>query len=163
MRPTDEAEFVRIVTAMAVLRGRELTDEALDLWLAAMSDWTIEDFKAAASHLVKSCQFMPTPYDFEQLRRAGEMTAGEAWELVLSGKPLEGRALRAARAVGGQYAIRHAHIERDLPHFERRFKEAYAELTDVDQVREALPQIARIDPHLTDALPGPTNGWARLS
>lgn len=163
MQPTDRAEFAQVMNGMAAIKGRDLTPEALKLWWAALADWSIDEFKAAAAHLLKACAFMPTPYDFEQLRRAGDMTAGEAWELVLSGKPLEGRALRAARAVGGQYAIRHAHIERDLPHFERRFKEAYAELTDVDQVRDALPQIAKIDPRLTDALPAPSNGWGRLS
>jgi hypothetical protein len=35
-----------------------------------------------------------------------------------------------------------ANTERDLPHIQRRFLEAYEELTDVDSVREALPQIA---------------------
>jgi hypothetical protein len=55
------------------------------------------------------------------------------------------RAARAAQIVGGQYAIRHADIERDLPFVQKRFMEAYADLTDVDSVREALPQIAVMD------------------
>lgn len=35
-----------------------------------------------------------------------------------------------------------ADVERDLPHIQRRFLEAYEELTDVECVREALPAIA---------------------
>jgi hypothetical protein len=113
-----------------------------------MSDWPVDDFKSAASHLVRNCQFMPTPYDFEQLRRAGEPTAGEAWTVVLGGQSLEpgSRLARAAAIVGGQYAITHANIEKDLPFIQRRFEAAYNELTDVDVVREQLPQIASTNP-----------------
>jgi hypothetical protein len=144
MRPSDKPKFVTTLVGLAAIKGRELTDEAIDLWWLSMAAWSIEDFTAAAAHLVTACQFMPTPYDFTQLRKAGELTAGEAWERVLSGAKLEpgSRMARAAQIVGGQQAIRHADIERDLPFVQRRFMDAYAELTDVDGVREALPQIA---------------------
>lgn len=147
MHPTDRSEFVRVLNGLAAIKGKDLTPEALSLWWSAMLRWSIEDFKAAASHLVSACQFMPSPYDFEQLRKAGEPTPGEAWERVLSGARLEpgSRTERAARIVGGQYAIRHANVEKDLPFIERRFKEAYEDLSDVDHVREALPQIACAD------------------
>lgn len=147
MQPSDKPKFVTTVVGLAAIKGRELTDEAIDLWWLSMAQWSIEDFTAAAAHLISACQFMPTPYDFAQLRKAGELTAGEAWERVLSGATLEpnSRAARAARIVGGQQAIRHADIERDLPFVQKRFMEAYGELTDVDSVREALPQIAAPD------------------
>lgn len=144
MRPTDRAEFVRVLNGLAAIKGKDLTPEALSIWWSAMSRWSLEDFKAAASHLVSSCQFMPTPYDFEQLRRAGEPTAGEAWLSVLHGDRLipGSREARAAAIVGGQYFIRHADVERDLPHIARRFKEAYEDLVDADLSREAVPQLA---------------------
>jgi hypothetical protein len=147
MQPSDKPKFVTTLVGLAAIKGRELTDEAIDLWWLSMSSWSIEDFTAAAAHLISACQFMPTPYDFAQLRKAGEPTAGEAWERVLSGVRLDpgSRTERAARIVGGQYAIRHANVEKDLPFIERRFKEAYEDLRDVDQVREALPQIASAD------------------
>lgn len=150
MLPTDKPEFVRVLVGLAAIKRVDLTAQAIDLWWAAMSRWGIDDFKAGASHLVGSCEWMPTPFHFEQLRKAGEPTAGEAWALVLEGSKLTdgSRMARAARAVGGQHAIRHANTEKDLPHIERRFKEAYEDLTDVDGAREALPEIAGNHPLL---------------
>lgn len=144
MQPSDKPKFVTTLVGLASIKGRELTSEAIDLWWLSMAPWSIEDFTAAAAHLIGACQFMPTPYDFSQLRKAGELTAGEAWSLALSGQslPAASRVARAAQIVGGQYAIRHANVEKDLPFIERRFKEAYEDLCDVDPVREALPQIA---------------------
>jgi hypothetical protein len=142
MLPTDRVEFVRVLNGLAAIKGKELTPEALSIWWSAMSSWSMDDFKAAASHLVGACQFMPSPYDFEQLKRAGEPTASEAWLTVLHGYPLKpgSREARAAAVVGGQYTIRMANVERDLPHLARRFKDAYDELSDVDSARESLPQ-----------------------
>jgi hypothetical protein len=144
MRPTDKPELVRVLVGMASLKRVDLTAEALDLWCAAMADWDIAEFKAAASHLVKAHEWMPTPFHFEQLRRAGEPTAGEAWERVVSGAKLipGSREARAAVIVGGQQAIRMANIEKDLPFIAKRFREAFEELKDVDSVRTALPHFA---------------------
>lgn len=145
MLQTDQGEFLRVIEGLAAIKpGGNLTPEALDLWWCAMRGWSIEDFRSAASHLARSVEFMPSPFHFEQLRRAGELTAGEAWVKVLSGETLEpdSREWRAARVVGGQRAIRMADIERDLPHIQRRFMDAYEELTDVDATRIALPQFS---------------------
>lgn len=158
MRPSDRSEFVRILTGMAAIKpGGKLTPEAIDLYWNAMQSWAIEEFRAAASHLVQTCEFMPNPYHFTKLRKAGELTAGEAWDLVKSGAVLEpgSRAYRAAQIVGGQYYIRHADVERDLPFIERRFLQAFADLEKVDPVREALPQIVK--PEVRIALRGPAH------
>lgn len=143
MLPADRPEFMRVLNGLAAIKSKDITPEALSLWWSAMSRWSIEEFKSAASHLVGACQFMPTPYDFEQLRKAGQPTAGEAWQRVLGGSELDpgSREERAARIVGGQYHIRHANIEKDLPFIARRFREVYEELTEADGVREALPEI----------------------
>jgi hypothetical protein len=150
MQPTERAEFVRVLNGMAAIRRVDLTAEAISLWWAAMARWTLEDFKAAASHLIGATEFMPTPFDFNQLRRAGEPTPSEAWTKAVAecrhwrNPELlpNGRIARAAAAVGGFRNIAMCNIETDLPHVQRRFLEAYEELSDVDQVREALPQIA---------------------
>lgn len=159
MHPSDKPKFVTTLVGLAAIKNRELTDEAIDLWWLSMARWTIEDFTAAAAHLITACQFMPTPYDFAQLRKAGELTAGEAWERVLSGAKLDSnsRAARAARIVGGQVAIRHADIERDLPFVQKRFLEAYGDLSDVDGARQALPQIAQ-----PEERPRLSGGFARI-
>lgn len=150
MLPSDRPEFLKVLNGIAAMKSKPLAVEALDLWWLSMKDWPIDEFKAAASHLVKSCQFMPTPYDFEQLKRAAEPTAGEAWAKALASCACwrgaipspGGRIDRAAKAVGGYYAIAMADRETALPHVERRFKDAYAELADIDDAREALPEIA---------------------
>lgn len=143
MHRDDEIEVIRVLTGLAAIKRVDLTPEVFDLWCAALADWTLADFKAAASYLVTSCKWMPTPYDFAQLRKAAEPTAGEAWEHVLSGAPLipASREHRAAQIVGGQWAIRHANIEKDLPFIAKRFHEAYDQLSDADTVRHELPQL----------------------
>jgi hypothetical protein len=148
MLPSDKPRFLAILNGLAAVKpNAKLTPEACEVWWLAMHEWTFDDFRDAALHLTKSVQFMPSPYDFDQLRKAGEPTAGEAWVTVLSGAKLEpGSAIeKAARVVGGQYAIRHADIEKDLPHIQRRFMESYDAIKDAEDVRRAVPQIARDD------------------
>lgn len=150
MQPSDRAEFLKVLNGLSAMKGKPLAIEALDLWWMAMQKWSLVDFKAAAAHLVSTCQFMPSPYDFNALKKAGELTAGEAWTDVLEFCSNRrkvapgGRTLRAAKAVGGYYTIGMANIETALPHIERRFKEAYEELSDVEETREALPEITSV-------------------
>lgn len=146
MQPTDRVEFVRVLNGLAAIKRVDLTPEAIDLWWSAMSRWSIDDFKAAASHLVSSSQFMPSPYDFQQLRSAGQLTAGEAWASVVGGDQLEtgSRIARAAMIVGGQRHIRHADVVKDLPFLRNRFMEVYDSLGDVDSAREALPEVVSV-------------------
>lgn len=151
MQPSDKPKFVTTLVGLAAIKNRELTDEAIDLWWLSMAAWSIEDFTTAAAHLITACQFMPTPYDFAQLLRAGQLTAGEAWLEALHGNLTPGsRAARAAAVMGGQQRLRMADIERDLPHLQRRFMEVYDELSDVDSTRDALPALAL--PARADAL-----------
>lgn len=146
MLPTEREDFVKALNALATMKPgvAKLTREQIGIWWHAMEAWSLNDFKAACAHLVKSMEFMPSPYHFERLRRAGDLTGPEAWTMVLNGVALEpgSRIARAAAAVGGQYHVRHADLSRDVPHIQRRFLEAYEELSDVDFVRSALPQIA---------------------
>lgn len=165
MQPADRVSFVKVLNGMAAMKpGGKLTPEAIDLfWESMRTDWTLEEFKAAANHLVKASKFMPNTFHFDQLRRAGEPTDGEAWAVALAAcshwrtpeKLPNGRVARAVAAVGGFRSIAMADLEHALPHVERRFKEAYNDLAGVEPVRQELPQIAATGARI--ALRGPAS------
>lgn len=153
MIPSDEPEFVRIVAALAAQKpGKPLTDDAIALFWLSMQDWTIEEFKSAAAHLNKSVEFMPNPYHFEQLRKAGQETAGEAFQRArqilrrLSPREYIGhqsgdaRLDAAIRACGGYEALAMCTTE-NIGFFERRFAEHFESISDAESVRGALPQL----------------------
>lgn len=160
----DFDEFSEVMLAFAEVKGKELSKRALKLYFRAMQDWPLAEFKSAALHLLKTHPFgsMPQPGDFEKLRRAGEPTSDEAWNLVISGASLPpgSRVWRAAEALGGQQSIRHQDVEKALPFTRNKFIEAYEELTKVDPVREAVPGIAMHGARA--ALSAPTNIAALL-
>jgi hypothetical protein len=162
MQPSDRKAFVEIVIGFAELKGKQLSAPALSLFWNAMQHWSIEDFRAAANHLVGTCQFMPTPKDFEDLRRAHRPTADEAWlaarkslQWTVSGyveKPgIDPMVSKALRTIGGANAL--AMCEENKLHFmERRFSEAYEALQGSGDVRIALPKLAPLQvviPRLT--------------
>lgn len=169
MIDADFDHFAAVVGGFAELKGRVLSADAVRLYWAAMRDrWELDDFKAAAEQLLRTCTFMPTPKDFEDLRKAGRMTAAEAWVLALRSAPsvvscghvtdlgTSGNALVdvAARAVGGYGKLYLA--ERDeLPFLERRFCEHYETLEDAEDTREAVPQLSA--PNLRASLIGPSS------
>jgi hypothetical protein len=157
MVDADRPEFCTTVLALAELRSKQLSAPALVLyWRAMCSTWTIEEFRAGAEHLLRHSQFMPTPFDFETLRRAARMTAGEAFALAVKashsairngyltnsgtcGDPLIDRAVAA---LGGYAAI--AMCDNDKLHFlERRFADHYEAMSDAAKIREAVPQLMR--------------------
>ncbi len=83
MDNNDRPEFLRVLNGLAAIKRVDLTKEAYEIWWQSMKDWPIDEFKEGARHLLKNCQFMPTPYDFEQLRKKGEVSAHEAWAMAL--------------------------------------------------------------------------------
>lgn len=149
MTPNDRKAFLEVVIGLAELRGRTLSAPALELYWRAMQDWPLDEFRQAAAHLVKSSQFFPTPADFERLRKAGRVTAGEAWiaavdiaakGLYRSGRTVGGITDRAVAAIGGYQAIGMCD-ESKLHFLERRFAEHFNAIQDADDTRTALPQI----------------------
>lgn len=144
MEPRDFDSFAEVIAGFAELKGKQLSAPAIELYWRAMQHWTIEEFRQAAQHLLRTCEFMPVPKDFEDLRRAGEPTGSEAWTAVLAycagkpGDPITDRMRRAADAVGGIKAIGMANVERDLPFVHKRFLDAYAEYVDVDEKRQPM-------------------------
>lgn len=143
MNTNDREAFIEVVLGFAELKGKQLSAPALELYWRSMQHWPLDEFREAAEHLLRTCEFMPVPKNFEDLRKAGELTPGEAWLDALSYGCVRGtRAWRAAQVVGGSERLMMANIETELPHLQRRFLKAYEELTDVDDVRESLPHIA---------------------
>lgn len=134
MKPTDKTEFVKIVTGMAELYGREISAAAYEVYWNAMQDWPIEQFRRAADHLCKTSQFFPKPADFNALRKPlVRVSPGEAWTKVLdhcrfgtyrdgSGIDDGGPIDRAVAALGGYRAVA-MHDASWLHTVERRFAE----------------------------------------
>lgn len=152
MIESDRAKFAEILMGLSAIKpGAKLTREGIALWWNAMQDWPLEEFTAAASHLAKSVEFMPSPFHFEQLRKAGRMTAPEAWLLVLDrarGKhELEGdwndpTLQRALAVIGGLRVIELSPTDKTT-FLERRFCEHFETMQTVHDTRDALPQLAR--------------------
>src|SRR4029077_19443425 len=139
MRESDRIEFVKVVGAMAEFKRVEVSPDTFEIWWDCMSDWEIADFKVAARQLMKTLKWMPSPHDFEQLRKAGRPTPGEAWARALAyaassryrSKPEMGDELidAAVRMIGGYQAI--GMTDEDKLHFvEHRFCEHYEQLED---------------------------------
>jgi hypothetical protein len=155
MKLENRKKFLEIVVGFAELKGKVLSAPALELFWNSMQAWTIEEFQSAANHLITTCEFMPTPKDFEDLRRAGRPTAGEAWIEARNTIRVAGWAQiesssfscgdelidRAVRAIGGYRAI--AMCDSDKLHFlERRFAEHFEQMQDAGDTRDAVPQLA---------------------
>ena len=145
----DRPEFVQVLNGLAAIRRADLTKEAYELWWQSMKNWSIDGFKDAAGYLLKNCQFMPAPYDFEQLRKKGKPSAHEAWAKALDHAAggawrngLLGDALtdRVIATLGGYSVIALTHKDK-LGFLERRFLDAYNDLLDTSVVREALPDL----------------------
>lgn len=162
MRADDKAEFAKVVLAFAELKGKQLSLPAVELYWFAMQDWDIEDFKMAAGHLLKTSEFMPVPKDFEDLKKAGRNTAGEAWDKAVGhaassryrkGPTGDDLIDQCVRMIGGYAAI--AMCEEEKLHFlERRFVEHYATLEESHDVRASLPRIALEGPSIAQRLKG---------
>ena len=161
MQASDYPRFQAVMTGMAELYQRELSGPLLDVYWLALADWELHEFEAAARQLMKTEEFMPKPTAFNSLRKAGRMTAGEAWAYVLkfartefnfwdSGRPtIKPSAIfpesnlinRAVAAIGGYSAIAGSNTDK-TQFLEKRFCEHYESLQDADEVREAVPEIA---------------------
>ena len=148
MDSSDRPEFVRVLASLAAIKRVDLTKDVYDLWWNALRCWEISDFKDAAGYLLKNCQFMPAPYDFEQLRKKGQPSAHEAWAKVMNHvegawrKGVLGDVLtdRVIAMLGGYRLIALTKSDK-LGFLERRFMDAYNDLSDSGGVREALPNL----------------------
>lgn len=175
MTPQDRKAFIEVVIGFAELKGKQLSAPALELYWRSLQHWPLEEFKVAAEHLLRTCEFMPLPKDFEMLRKAGRPTAGESWAAVLEfvrssyspnfptrlpvrGPLADPLVQRAVNAVGGFRAVAMSDVNA-TQFLEKRFCEHFETVQDCDDVRVALPQIAYTDRR---ALNGPQSAGSVL-
>lgn len=177
MTPEDYESFCGILLGFAEPRRIALSSTTFELYWDALTEWTIEDVRSAANILFKQCDWMPTPKDFEDLRRSATERAGvDAWEMarraarsaIALGRVREdvtsGDALvdRAVATIGGYGAI--ALCETAWLHaLERRFLQAYVEVREVAEIRAALPHFAARDALPARSAAGPSSVSAILS
>lgn len=154
MRPQDYDSFVEVVAGFAELKGKHLSAPAIELYWRAMQHWTIEEFRRAAEHLLKTCEWFPTPKHFEDLRKEIRITPSEAWDRVMAhcegawrtGKGCgDGQIDTVVRMLGG-YGTIALHPRDKLTFIERRFCEHYQQLEDAVATRDALARLG-IDPY----------------
>lgn len=168
MQATDANRFRDLLRGIGRVFCNEPDAVILDAYWLALSDWDLDEFEQACGYLLQSAQFMPRPSDFTKLRKASRPTAGEAWVKVLayarlngfavwdSGPPSENNpnarptdpvANQAVEAVGGYQAI--AQSRTDQTHFiEKRFCEHYDAISDREDIRAAVPQLAGPTKHI---------------
>ena len=171
MQQPDFKRFMAIMTGMAKLYEREIDATLLDAYWMALRDWDLDDFEKAAALLMGTEKFMPRPAAFNDLRKAGKPTPGEAWaravqacgsaiqcgQVTPNGTCGDPMIDDVVRMIGGYGAI--AMCEVDKLHFlERRFAEHYESLEDRQTVREAVLQISNNPVRLARILDG--NGHA---
>lgn len=147
--------FCAVIGGFAEIKGKQLSEAAIELYWRSMQHWNIDDFRVAAEHLLRTCEFFPTPADFEKLYHAGRPTAAEAWAMVLAhikGPYRDGRGIddggpidQAVAGLGGYKALAFCDTAY-MP--QRQFVERYAEQADVDRTREQVPAIADVMPRL---------------
>lgn len=155
MKPENRKKFLEVIVGFAELKGKQLSAPALELYWRSLQHWSLEDFLCAAEHLIRTCEYMPLPKDFEDLRKAGRPTSGEAWTKAVAacgschsplgytnggtcGDPFVDRVVRA---IGGYKAI--AMCDSEKLHFlERRFAEHFETMQDAEDIREEVPRIA---------------------
>lgn len=158
MQQADKERFVDVLKGLAAIKPAcNLTNESYEIYWLALRDWPFDDFKRAAVHLASESEFMPNPFHFEKLRKAGRPLAGEAWARVLEFARRDWRpggghlrdpriefdetTRRAVDAIGGFRAI--AMSDSNSTQFlAKRFAENYDGLQDVQDTRSALPQLA---------------------
>jgi hypothetical protein len=155
MQPTDGDRFRNLLRGMGRTLGSEPDNLVLDAYWIALRDWSLDDFEAACGLLMKTSKWMPKPAEFEALRKAGRPTVGEAWikarqnasTAIVCGQVTQGRGCgeplidSAVRAIGGYGAIAMCDSDK-LGFLERRFAEHFSAMQEVQDTREAVPQIA---------------------
>ena len=152
MSPEDGKRFRDLIRGMGRMFGAEPDALVLDAYWLALRDWDYAELEAAAAHLMRTAKFMPRPADFRELRKAGEQSAAEAWMLVLQnvrrseyrrGVTVGGLADLAVKGMGGYEALGKRNPEKLNEFGAREFRERWDEAADREEIRAAMPSLAR--------------------
>ena len=148
MRAEDRQEFVRILTGLADVKRIDLTAETFEIWWLAMQDWSIDDFRQVAGHVVKVSPWLD-PHEFEKVRKLSQPSEYEAWKKAIGfaaggwrhsstcGDPLIDSVVEC---IGGYQTLALTDCDK-LGFYERRFLEAYRDFSDSHAARQALPNL----------------------
>ena len=157
MQTEDFPRLRAVFDGMSKLFGKPIDGSMLDIYWLTLRDWPLDEFERAAAHLLTTAHFMPKPADFHALRKATGMSPSEAWAVALThaagayrAGPSVPEVERAVAAMGGWRAIAMASTD-SLAFVEKRFLEAFKELGERTESREALT-----------ALPSKGTGRGRL-
>ncbi len=161
MNLEDADKFRNLIRGMARVFNTEADSLLLDTYWLALKSWPIEEFEGACARLLCTAKFMPRPADFNEMRKASRKTSGEAFAIAraiardcsphrssTSGDPLIDA---AAAACGGYFAMGMTETEK-IGFLERRFAEHYDAISDREETREAVPQIAGAPKHVSGLL-----------
>jgi hypothetical protein len=148
MQESDVTQFRNVIVGMGRMFGQEIDALVLEMYWLALKGWELGEFKAAAAKLLGSAKFMPRPADFNELRNASRLTAGEAFAAAMAvarqssqhraNTSGDARIDAAAAACGGYFAMGMNQTEK-LGFLERRFAEHFESISDATEARELLP------------------------
>lgn len=141
MIDADRAEFAKVMLGMQEIYGQKLSRAAIELYWAALADWTLDAFQAAAAQLLRTSRFLPRPADFAELRKAAAgQNADTAWDELIHahGECSDAVGARALRSLGGWRVVGFADMDR-LPWLKERFREAYGNFQATAEARVAIP------------------------
>lgn len=83
MIQNDKLQFEEILTGLAEIFDTELSDIKVDIYFEALKDMSLDDFRAAANTVARTCKFFPKPVEFrEQVLIGLDVQASLAYEKV---------------------------------------------------------------------------------
>lgn len=86
MRPNDEREFAKTVTALAATFRQESSAALIQGYWMGLSDLTLADIQSAAAKAIQTSKFMPTPRELRELASTMLPTdrAALAWDAAVN-------------------------------------------------------------------------------
>jgi hypothetical protein len=157
VQANDAKRFRDLLRGMGRMYGQEPDALTLDAYWVALKCWSLQDFEAACGQLMQTAKFMPRPAEFNELRKAGEMSPGEAFaiaqEIARNCSPYseptsdDPRIDAAARACGGYRAMGMVETS-SIGYLEQRFAKHFEDISEREDIREAVPALAGV-PHLS--------------
>lgn len=92
MTKNDMAEFTKLLTGLAAMFERQLTELIRDMYYNALKDLDIEQIRDAANNIAQTSTFFPKPVDFRNAISGDKDSAAiSAWEKVLKAKSKVGQ------------------------------------------------------------------------
>jgi hypothetical protein len=81
MNKSDMPEFIKILTGLAAMFDKQLTELLRDMYFDSLADLNIEQIRDAGNHIARSATFFPKPVDFRNSAGGNkDLQALTAWE-----------------------------------------------------------------------------------